>query len=109
VIDKCRKRYDLVLIDSPPLLQITDARVVGRLTDAVILVARADKTTRDAIIGANQRLSADRIRVLGTILNDWNPRRSSHGYYGYGYGYGYGYQKYAYGYNNGQATTASKN
>jgi len=40
-------------------------------------------TTRDALVAATQRLSEDRIRVLGTILNDWNPKRSPKGYYGY--------------------------
>ena len=73
----------MVLIDTPPMLQMTDARVLGRMTDAVIMVARAEQTTRDALIAATKRLSEDRIRVLGTILNDWNPKRSMGGYYGY--------------------------
>ena len=73
------------------MLQMTDARLLGRLADAVVLVARAGQTTRDAILAAYQRFSEDRIRVLGTILNDWDPKRSPAGYYGYyrnGYGYG---------------------
>jgi capsular exopolysaccharide synthesis family protein len=78
-----KKEYDMVLLDTPPMLQMTDARVLGRMTDAVILVARAEQTTRDALVAATQRLTADRIRVLGTILNDWNPKRSPNGYYGY--------------------------
>jgi capsular exopolysaccharide synthesis family protein len=78
-----KKEYDMVLIDTPPMLQMTDARVLGRITDAVILVARAEQTTRDALIAATKRLGEDRIRVLGTILNNWNPKRSTNGYYGY--------------------------
>jgi Mrp family chromosome partitioning ATPase len=73
----------MVLLDTPPMLQMTDARVVGRMMDAVILVARAEQTTRDALMAATKRLAEDRIRVLGTILNDWNPKRSANGYYGY--------------------------
>lgn len=78
-----KRQYDMVLIDTPPMLQMTDARVLGRLVDAAILVARAEKTTRDALLAATKRFAEDRIRVLGTILNDWNPKRSPNGYYGY--------------------------
>jgi hypothetical protein len=40
-------------------------------------------TTRDAIIAAKERLTEDRINILGAILNDWNPKHSPSGYYGY--------------------------
>jgi capsular exopolysaccharide synthesis family protein len=83
LLTRAKKEYDMVLIDTPPMLQMTDARVLGRMTDAVIMVARAEQTTRDALIAATQRLAEDRIRVLGTILNDWNPKRATNGYYGY--------------------------
>jgi receptor protein-tyrosine kinase len=83
LLSRAKTEYDMVLLDTPPMLQMTDARVLGRMTDAVILVARAEQTTRDALIAATQRLSEDRIRVLGTILNNWNPKRSPKGYYGY--------------------------
>lgn len=83
LLGKLKQKYDMVLIDTPPMLQITDARLVGRCADVVVLVARAGRTTRDAILAAYQRLSADRIRVLGTVLNDWDPKRSPTGYYGY--------------------------
>lgn len=87
---KLKQQYDMILIDTPPMLQMADARLVGRFADAVVLVARAGHTTRDAILAAHQRFSEDRIRVLGTILNDWDPKRSSAGYYSYYRAYGYG-------------------
>lgn len=92
-----KKGFDMVLIDTPPMLSMSDARVAGRLADAVIFVARAGQTTRDAVMAAHQRFAEDRIQVLGTILNDWDPRRAPHGYYGYhqGSSYGYGGKKYA--------------
>jgi succinoglycan biosynthesis transport protein ExoP len=92
-----KKQFDMVLIDTPPMLQMADARLIGRVADAVVLVARAGQTTRDAILGAYQRFSEDRIRVLGTILNDWDPKRSPAGYYGYYNGVGYGSYKSHYG------------
>lgn len=78
-----RSAYDLILIDTPPMLHMTDARVAGRLADAVVLVARSGKTTRDSLIAARDRFAEDRIAVLGTILNDWNPKLTSGGYYGH--------------------------
>ncbi len=96
LLGRFKQRYDMVLIDTPPMLHIPDARVIGRLADAVVLVARAEQTTRDAIIQASRRLSEDRIRVLGTIFNDFNPKSARAGQYGYYGGYYYSYaRKYA--------------
>ena len=90
-----RLDYDMVLIDTPPMLQIADARLLGRLADAVVLIIRAGKTTRDAALAARDRLSEDGIEVLGTILNDWNPDRSAgSGYYRY-------YDRYRHYYREG--------
>jgi capsular exopolysaccharide synthesis family protein len=77
-----KEQFDVILIDTPPMLQIPDARVVGRLVDSVIMVIRAHKTTRGAIVAACQRFSEDGTKILGTILNDWNPKRAPDGYYG---------------------------
>jgi Mrp family chromosome partitioning ATPase len=65
------------------MLQIPDARVVARLADAALIVIRAGKTTRDAALAARQRLNEDGTAILGTVLNDWNPKSSLNGYYGY--------------------------
>lgn len=84
--------FDMVLLDSPPMLTIPDARLLGKMASAVVLVVRAQSTTRDAAIAARLRLQEDGIEILGTIMNDWNPKRSRSGYYGYYDGY---YQTYA--------------
>jgi Mrp family chromosome partitioning ATPase len=95
--------FDMVIFDTPPMLTIVDARVIARHTDGVVLVVRAGKTTRDAAIAAQSRLREDGIHVVGTIMNDWNPKRAPGGYYGYYNGYhGYAKGKYGYGYSYGQ-------
>ena len=86
-----KQQFDLIVIDTPPMLQIPDARVVGRLADSVIMVIRANKTTRAAVSAACQRFSEDGTKILGTILNDWNPKTAPDGYYGY-----YNYRNYQY-------------
>jgi polysaccharide biosynthesis transport protein len=92
-----RSEFETIIIDSPPMLQIPDARVVGRMVDRVIMVVRAGKTTRDAVMAANQKFAEDGTKVLGTILNDWNPKKSPGGYYGYYNGYYNSYYKHGYG------------
>ncbi len=76
-----REEFDSILIDTPPMLQISDARVLGRMADRVILVVRAGHTTRDAVVAARQRFTEDGTKLIGTILNDWNPKSASGGYY----------------------------
>jgi capsular exopolysaccharide synthesis family protein len=82
LLARFKEEYDMVLVDTPPMLQMTDARVAGRLADGVVLVARAGDTTRDAMLAAKDRLEGDCIRILGTVLNDWDPKKSHGGYYG---------------------------
>ena len=86
--------FDVVLIDTPPMLQIPDARVLGRMAGGVVLVMRTGKTTRDAALAVRQRLQEDGTKILGTVLNDWNPKASPGGYYGYTQGYYQSYKGY---------------
>ena len=80
LLGNCRKEFDTIIIDTPPVQEMSDARVLGSLADAVILVVRAGQTTRAAAAAAAQRFAEDNTRVLGTILNDWDPRTSVRGY-----------------------------
>jgi len=68
-----RHRFDTVIIDSPPVLQLPDGRLVARFADGFILVVRAGRTARESAVLAQQRLAEDGSRVLGTILNSWDP------------------------------------
>jgi capsular exopolysaccharide synthesis family protein len=80
LLAKWREQYDLVLLDTPPALPITDARVIGILADGVVLVTRAGQTTREALLAIQERFAEDRIHLLGCILNDWDPSRSGRAY-----------------------------
>jgi capsular exopolysaccharide synthesis family protein len=89
LLQRMRQQFDMVIIDTPPMLQMSDARVLGKLADGVILVVRSARTTKETVAAAGQRLAEDGTRVLGTVLNEWDPRNASHA------GYGYGYQSYS--------------
>jgi capsular exopolysaccharide synthesis family protein len=90
LIRALRYEFDTIIIDTPPMLHLSDARVLGQHCDAVILVVRAGKTTRDAALAAMCKLREDGTPVLGTVLNDWDPSSG-----GYGYGDYRGYKSYA--------------
>lgn len=84
LLARLRREFDMVLIDAPPMIQLADARVLGRLADGVILVVRAGQTTTESARFAIQRFTEDGTRVLGTVLNSWDPRTMRYGYGGYG-------------------------
>lgn len=85
LLQRFRRDFDTILIDTPPMLYIPDARILGRLADGAILVIRAGYTTRDAALAAKDRLIQDGIPLYGTILNRWDlkskTRYGNHGYY----------------------------
>ena len=81
LLARLRNDFDAVVIDTPPVLRVADARIVSRLVDAVVLVFRAGHTTREAAATAANMFEADGVPLLGTVLNDWNPRTMGHGYY----------------------------
>jgi Mrp family chromosome partitioning ATPase len=83
----------MVVIDTPPMLQIPDARLFGKLVDGVVLVVRANSTTRDAALAARMRLREDGVTLIGTVMNDWDPQDSPGGYYG-SYGKYSSYKQY---------------
>jgi receptor protein-tyrosine kinase len=85
LLQRLREEYDLVLVDSPPTMQFADARVLGRLADAVVLVIRSGQTTFGLAQMALQRFAEDHTRVLGTVLNRWDPRSSEGSDYTYCY------------------------
>jgi len=89
LLKRFREEFDFVLVDAPPVLQFSDARIVARWTDGVVLVVRSNRTRTDAALEAARRLLLDSAPVLGTILNDWDPEskldRYSYDRYGYYY------------------------
>ena len=87
-LDAFRERYDMVLLDTPPLIAGPDAAILGSLCDGVLLVVRAGQTEREAGQQAVRQLHTVGARVLGAVLNDPDgelPKYSS--YYSYQYKY----------------------
>lgn len=101
LLEKLESNFDLVILDSPPILLAADAAVLGTIADGVLLVVCAGMTERGAAMEAYQQLVNVGARVVGTVLNDRDahlPRYDRK----YGYGY-YGYGRYYSEYHSGGA------
>ena len=82
VLNTLRSQYDTIIIDTPPCLLATEARVVGRLSDGVILVVRAGRTPWEEAQAVARQFEHDRTRVLGTVINDLKKPLRDYAYYG---------------------------
>ncbi len=83
LLERTRTEFDMVMIDAPPMIHLADARVLGRHSDGVILVVRAGETTTEGARYVSQRFAEDGTRILGTVLNSWDPRTSGRSYDSY--------------------------
>jgi capsular exopolysaccharide synthesis family protein len=82
---RLRQEYELVLIDTPPMMHLADARALGRVANGVVLILRSGQTTLAQAQLAVQRFAEDRIHVIGTVLNGWDPKAASGTDYGDSY------------------------
>jgi tyrosine-protein kinase Etk/Wzc len=90
----CSRHFDLVILDSPPALAVTDPVILGRNSGATILIARHDKTLPGEIEATLKIFQSSGQRLAGAVLNGFDPSKAKGGYsYGYGYGYRYSYQQ----------------
>ncbi len=99
LLDDLGDRYDRVIMDSPPIMLVTDAVVLSTLVDGALIVVRSGSTSRVALTEATRHLLDVGSKVLGCILNDFDLEKRSYGYYRYSrygyYRYGSRYQAYS--------------
>ncbi|MBY0525333.1 MAG: polysaccharide biosynthesis tyrosine autokinase [Gemmataceae bacterium] len=101
LLETLRGEYDFVLVDTPPLLAVSDPSVVAPRVDGILLAIRIAKNGRPAAERAREVLSTLGAKVLGVIVNGGGAKGAGYGdggRYGYGDQYGYAYQ---YGYGHG--------
>ncbi|MEX0426792.1 polysaccharide biosynthesis tyrosine autokinase [Nocardioides sp. DS6] len=86
ILDQLRKEYDVVIIDAPPLLPVTDAALLASRADGALLLVRHGNVTRDQVRHSLDRLAQVDAALVGVVINGVPGRNRK---YGYGYGYGY--------------------
>lgn len=72
IFETITSRYDMVLVDAPPILSVADTRIVAPLADALILVLRYGVTNRESAMDAYERIQEDGLSLLGTVLTDYD-------------------------------------
>ena len=87
LLQELEAQYDIIVLDTPPVLATADAGIVASLADGVLLVVRAGATDRNAAQRAYQQLANVGGRVVGTVLNDPGGQVAKEGYYYYPYDY----------------------
>ncbi len=105
LLDMLRTNYDMVIIDSPPALMLTDAVVIAPKSDGVIWVVRAGVVTRSLLVRAMQVIQRTRMPVIGFLLNGITRSLDP---YGYSYEYGYGYNAYESYYRSEESSYVQK-
>ena len=90
------KRFDVIVIDGPPVLGLADAPLISSVCDATVLIIEAGKTRRAVAATSIARLRAAGANVMGGVLNKYKDDKFG---YGYSYGYGYGGDAYSYGHD----------
>jgi capsular exopolysaccharide synthesis family protein len=94
LLDELREEFEIVILDAPPLLPVTDAALLAARADGALIVTRHGKTTNDQLRHAIERLDAVDAKPVGVVINMSPTTRRDSGYgTGYGYGYGYGYAR----------------
>ncbi|HYY16643.1 MAG TPA: capsular biosynthesis protein, partial [Gammaproteobacteria bacterium] len=76
-----REQYDYILIDSPPVMQVSDAALLATIVDGVVLVVHSQETPKYVVRDAHARLSYARAKILGVMLNRVNLRSGDYAYY----------------------------
>jgi capsular exopolysaccharide synthesis family protein len=89
IFDALREEFDLVLIDSPPVLPVTDAMVLSSYADGTLLVVAAGQTRRADLQRASEKFSQAKVPLLGIVLNEVTRQNAYGGQYGGVSGYGY--------------------
>ncbi len=97
-LDFCRKKFDFIVIDTPPVLSFSDAAIVSRGADAVLFVIRSEQTTKQSCLRARDVMERANIRVSGVLVNGANVNSAGYKHY-----YGYANAKYLGYYNDVQS------
>lgn len=88
LVESLKDRYDYIVLDTAPMMLVTDSFLIVDVADVIVYVTRSEYTPKDLIDFANKQIHEEKIKNVGFVLNDVS---NAEGGYGYNYGYGYGY------------------
>lgn len=97
LLDELRKKYDYVILDTPPVLAVADAYLIGQYVDGFLVVCSQHVSKKKDVVAACKTLEEKKMNIIGIVMSmvttDEDSGKYGYGYrvdrYGYGYGYGY--------------------
>ena len=92
-LQKVRSRYDIVILNSPPVLLVTDPVLLSSKVDVVVMVYKVGKTSKEILLRAKEELERGKGTILGIVLNNVKPRMGMYPSQYHQYKYGYGTRK----------------
>jgi capsular exopolysaccharide synthesis family protein len=90
LLAEAQDQFDHIIIDSPPVIQVSDALIISPLVDGVVLVVKSGQTPREVVLRAKQALFDVNAKIFGVVLNGINLRADGY-YYNYKYSYDQSY------------------
>ena len=93
LVEELNTRFDFTLFDCPPVLAVTDPVIIGRAVGGVLAVVRYDSTVVAEIEAMMKTFDSAGLRLMGSILNGYDPKKARAGGYSYNYNYRYEYKK----------------
>ncbi|AIY84189.1 capsular exopolysaccharide family domain protein [Clostridium baratii str. Sullivan] len=81
LLDELSNIYDVIILDSPPVLAVTDAQILSTKVDGTVLVVRAEKTKKDTVLATKGVLDKVNANILGTVLNAGDKNKDNYYYY----------------------------
>lgn len=82
-LDELKGHYDCIILDTPPVLAVTDAQILSRNVDGMVLVIRAGRTKKDMVLKAKKQIENVGGKIIGTILNAVDSKNGRNNYYYY--------------------------
>lgn len=81
LIEELKKKYDYIILDTPPVQAVADAQILSTKADGTILVVRADRTKKDSVRNAINLIKKVNGNIIGTVLNGIEVKKSEYNYY----------------------------
>ena len=101
MLDELKKKYDYIILDTPPIGLVSDALELTPYCDATLYIVRQNVTKKDMLTLVNNKHKRGEVSNISIVFNGFENKAK----YGYDYGYGYGYGTYADGYHEVEKST----
>jgi protein-tyrosine kinase len=83
LFEELKKLYDIIIVDAPPVLPVTDAQILSNKCDGTLLIANAGIVTKEVVIKAKSTLVGSQARIMGVVLNNYKIAKNRKRYYQY--------------------------